>query len=140
MKPVLITIALLTIFTVARAEKQDTVKTTNTDTTIVDNPAKSPEFSGGLPKLYRYLSKIVRYPAKAKEYNIQGKVVLTFVVEKDGSISNIKVKNSVSPELDNETVRVIKLAPKFIPGKNQNGEPVRCYFDFPFTYTLQIAD
>lgn len=140
MKPVLITIALLTIFTVARAEKQDTVKTTNTDTTIVDNPAKSPEFPGGLPKLYRYLSKIVRYPAKAKEYNIQGKVVLTFVVEKDGSISNIKVKNSVSPELDNETVRVIKLAPKFIPGKNQNGEPVRCYFDFPFTYTLQIAD
>lgn len=140
MKPTLITIALLAIFTIASAQKQDTVKTANADTTIVDNPAKPPEFPGGLPKLYRQLSKIVRYPRKAKEYNIQGKVILTFVVEKDGSITNIKVKQKVSPELDNETVRVIKLAPKFTPGKNQNGEPVRCYYDFPFTYTLQIAD
>src|SRR5579872_5874 len=138
MKPILITIAFLAVFSVAKAQQTDTIKRSGVDTSIVDNPAKPPEFPGGLPKLYRYLSRIVRYPAKAKENNTQGIVILTFVVEKDGSISHIKVKNSVSPELDNETVRVIKLAPKFNPGKNQNGAPVRCYYDFPFSYKLQI--
>jgi outer membrane biosynthesis protein TonB len=59
-------------------------------------------------------------------------------VEKDGSVTNVKVKQSISPELGAETVRVIKLLPKFNPGKNKNGEPVRCnYGDFPFTYALQ---
>jgi len=137
MKYILIAIILVAISCSTKAQQTDTIKESKADTAIVDSPSTPPEFPGGLPKLYRYLSRIARYPAKAKEYNIQGKVILMFVIKKDGSISDITVKKSVSPELDNETIRVIKLVPKFIPGKNKNGDPVRCYYEFPFTWSLQ---
>lgn len=137
MKPLLILIALVAIFSTARAQQTDTVKNNIADTAIVVNPATPPEFPGGKPKLYNALARIVRYPAKAKENNIQGKVILNFVIEKDGSITNIQVKQSVSPELDNEIIRAVKLLPKFDPGKNQTGEPVRAVYELPFNYSIQ---
>ena len=140
MKKTLITLIMLVSFTLVKAQQIDTVKKNSADTTVVDNPATPPEFPGGMPKLNKALFKFVHYPDKAKEYNIQGKVILTFVIEKDGSISNIKVKKSVAPILDDEVIRIIKLVPKFNPGKDQDGVPVRCYYDLPYSFTLKSED
>jgi TonB family protein len=136
MKPILITIAFFTLCSATKAQQTDSVKKSSADTTIYDNPATPPEFPGGRTKLYAALYKNVHYPAKAKEDNIQGIVVLDIVIEKDGSITNISVKKSVAPVLDNEVIRIVKLLPKFIPGKDKNGQPVRCYFDLPYSFTL----
>ena len=85
MKKTFITITMLASFTFVKAQIDDTKKNI-TDTTIVDNPATPPQFPGGMLGLNKALFKFVHYPDKAKEYHIQGKVILTFVIEKDGSI------------------------------------------------------
>ena len=75
-------------------------------------------------------------PPAAEENGIQGRVVVQFVVEKDGSISNVNVVRSVDPSLDKEAIRVVKAMPRWIPGK-QNGSPVRCKFTLPVSFKLQ---
>lgn len=85
---------------------------------------ESPKFPGGEAELYKYLNKNIRYPEIAAQNNIQGRVVVQFVVEKDGSVGEVKVVRGVDPDLDKEAVRVVKSMPKFIPGK-MNGQNVR---------------
>ena len=94
------------------------------------------QFPGGDAALFRWLSAHIYYPPKAQEKNIQGRVTVQFVVEKDGSIGTVKIARSVHPDLDKEAIRVVKSLPKFIPGKN-NGTPVRCWFTLPITFRLQ---
>ncbi len=94
-----------------------------------------PEFPGGIEKLYRYLGRNLRYPAAAKENNIQGKVFVTFVVEIDGSLTDIKVSKSLSPETDAEAIRLMKASPKWNPGI-QNGRAVRTQYTLPVAFTL----
>lgn len=94
------------------------------------------EFPGGMSALMKYLHKHVNYPAAAQRGNISGKVVLQFVVEKDGSVGQIKVLKSVGFGCDEEAVRVVKSMPKWSPGK-QNGRAVRVWYTLPVTYTLQ---
>ena len=96
----------------------------------------STEVGSGPQGLMQYLSMSVRYPSKAEENGIQGRVVVSFVVERDGSISNVRVEKSVDPSLDKEAVRVISSMPKWIPGK-QKGEPVRVKYTVPVTFRLQ---
>ncbi|WDF57011.1 energy transducer TonB [Mucilaginibacter sp. KACC 22063] len=91
----------------------------------------SPEPVGGMAAWSKFLQKNLRYP----DTEVQGRVFLTFVVERDGSLSNIKVVKGVSPEIDNEAVRVLKMAPKWNPGK-QAGQPVRVQFNIPITFQL----
>lgn len=95
-----------------------------------------PKFPGGDAELYKFISKNLNYPAMAIENNVQGRVVVQFVVTKDGSIGNVKVVRSVDRDLDNEAIRVCKKLPKFIPGK-QNGQPVNVWYTLPVTFKLQ---
>jgi protein TonB len=96
-----------------------------------------PQFPGGEQKLMEYLSKTVRYPVDALEQNITGKVICQFVVDTDGTISDIVVVRSVRKILANEAVRVIKAMPKgiWIPGKLE-GIPVRVRFTLPVVFRM----
>lgn len=95
-----------------------------------------PTFPGGPGELMSYLGKNIRYPAIAQENGTQGKVIIQFVVEKDGSITDVTVARSQDPYLDKEAVRVVKTMPKWIPGK-QNGKAVRVKYTVPVTFRLQ---
>ncbi|MCM1429792.1 MAG: energy transducer TonB [Clostridium sp.] len=93
-------------------------------------------FPGGTSALMQWLSKNLRYPELAQQNNVQGKVIVKFTVEKDGSISNPTVVRGVDKDLDREAIRVVKKMPKWSPGKN-NGAPVRSYFTLPVTFRLE---
>lgn len=94
-----------------------------------------PEFPGGFAALNKYLSQNIVYPQIAADNGVHGKVIVGFVVEKDGSISQIKVLRGVDPELDKEAMRVVKSMPKWKPGQQQ-GRPVRARFTLPVTFQL----
>lgn len=95
-----------------------------------------PAFPGGMGELMAYLSKNVRYPAICQETGVQGRVVCSFIVEKDGSIADVRVVRSVDPNLDREAVRVLKTMPRWIPGM-QNGHTVRVKYNVPVAFRLQ---
>ena len=94
-----------------------------------------PSFPGGISGLMTYLNQNIRYPAEAQEICVQGRVVVRFVVEKDGHISDVTVLRSVEPSLDKEAVRVVKNMPRWTPGK-QGGKPVRVRFTVPVSFRL----
>lgn len=95
-----------------------------------------PEFPGGQSALMKYLSENIRYPVIAQENGIEGRVICSFVVERDGSITDVQVVRGVDPSLDREAVRVIQSMPKWKPGK-QRGKPVRVRFTLPIVFRLQ---
>ncbi len=99
---------------------------------VVEN---MPEFPGGDLGLMRYIQKNVKYPAIAKEYNITGKVYVSFIVDKKGSVTNVKIVRGVDKNLDAEAMRVVKSLPKYKPGK-QRGKSVRVMFTIPINFTL----
>ena len=99
----------------------------------VEQPA---EFKGGMGALMKWLGNNIRYPEAAQQNGVQGRVVVKFVVEKDGSVSNPTILKGVDKDLDAEALRVVKRMPKWQPGKN-NGQPVRSYFQLPVTFKLQ---
>jgi protein TonB len=106
------------------------------ETKVFDVVEQMPSFKGGDAALMEWLSKNIKYPVVAEENGIQGRVVATFVVERDGSITDGKIVKSVDPSLDKEAVRVLKSMPKWIPGK-QNGQAVRVKYTVPVTFRLQ---
>ena len=93
-------------------------------------------FPGGDAALYKWLSTQINYPADAAEAGITGRVIVSFVIEKDGSISNARVVRSIHPSLDAEAIRIVKTMPKWIPGKN-NGQTVRVEYILPISFKLQ---
>ena len=95
-----------------------------------------PSFPGGDKALLEYLSNNIKYPVVAQENGVQGRVVVSFVVEKDGSITDVNVVRSVDPSLDKEAARVVKSMPRWIPGK-QNGSAVRVKYNVPVSFKLQ---
>ena len=97
---------------------------------------KQPEFPGGMSELMKFLAKSIKYPVIAQENGIQGRVVCSFVVNRDGSIVDIQVMRGVDPSLDKEAVRVIGTMPKWKPGE-QRGKPVRVRFILPVQFRLQ---
>jgi len=94
-----------------------------------------PAFTGGESELYKFLSANLRYPAEAKELGVQGKVYVEFVVERDGSISNVNIKRGIGAGCDEEAARVVSSMPKWNAGK-QNGQPVRVLFVLPIKFIL----
>lgn len=96
-----------------------------------------PEFPGGTGALLQFLAKSINYPEEAQQQGKQGKVIVTFVVEKDGSITNAKVTQALYPSLDEESLRVVKSMPKWTPGKMKDGKVVRVQYAVPLTYRLQ---
>ncbi len=103
---------------------------------VFDVVEQMPSFPGGPSALMKYLSENVRYPVVAQENGVQGRVVVSFVVEKDGHITDVKVVRSVDPSLDKEAARVVKSMPSWIPGK-QNGSAVRVKYNVPVSFKLQ---
>ena len=95
-----------------------------------------PEFPGGMQALMAYLSKNIKYPSVAQDNGIQGRVFISFVVNKDGSIVDPEVIKSVDAALDKEAMRVVKAMPKWNPGK-QRGKPVRVKYTVPVLFRLQ---
>ena len=98
----------------------------------------SPSFPGGIEKFYMYIQNALQYPEFAKANNIQGKVFLSFIVEKNGQLTDIKVDRKVGGGLDEEAIRVLKLSPRWNPGI-QNGRPVRVKYNIPINFSLSIS-
>ena len=94
-----------------------------------------PKFPGGEAALFKWLAENINYPTLAAEQGIQGRVNVSFIVRSDGSIEDVEVQKGVDPLCDKEAVRVIKMMPKWIPGK-QNGKPVNVYFQLPILFKL----
>lgn len=103
---------------------------------VFDIVEQQPMFPGGQTALMKYLSEHTKYPVVAQENGVQGRVTVQFVVEKDGSISDVHVLRGVDPSLDKEAVRVVKSMPRWIPGK-QNGINVRVNYRVPVLFRLQ---
>jgi TonB family protein len=97
---------------------------------------QAPTFPGGLDKFYSFLGANIKYPAKAKENKVEGKVFLSFVIEEDGSLSNMKILRDIGYDCGKEAVRVMKLSPKWRPGV-QNGKKVRVQYNLPITFSLK---
>ena len=97
---------------------------------------QQPEFPGGTTALMKFLGDNIRYPVIAQENGIQGRVIMNFVVERDGSISDVQIVRGQDPSLDREAERVIKTMPKWKPGQ-QRGKPVRVRFTLPVVFRLQ---
>ena len=95
-----------------------------------------PEFPGGMYEAMKFLAKNIKYPAAAQEAKIEGRVIVQFVVQKDGSISGVQTVQGVSPELDAEAIRVVSLMPKWNPGK-QRGQAVSVKYTMPIMFRLQ---
>ncbi|MCF0181448.1 MAG: energy transducer TonB [Muribaculaceae bacterium] len=106
---------------------------------IFKSVEQMPTFPGGDAALMKYLSSHIQYPTMAQENNIQGKVIVQFVVTKTGAVGEVKVVRSVDKDLDREAVRVCKSLPKFVPGR-QNGQPVSVWYTLPVTFKLQGAN
>lgn len=102
---------------------------------VFDVVEQMPSFPGGNAALMKYLNENIKYPVVAQENGVSGRVVVSFVVERDGSITDVNVERSVDPSLDRESVRVVKAMPRWIPGK-QNGSAVRVKFRVPVTFRL----
>lgn len=94
-----------------------------------------PKFPGGDAALMRYLAENIHYPAIAQENGIEGRVVVQFIVKKDGSIGQAKIARSVDHSLDKEALRVVKTFPEFEPGR-MNGEPVDVWYTLPVSFKL----
>ena len=105
-------------------------------TKVFDVVEEMPSFPGGNGALMSYLASNIKYPVVAQENGVQGRVIVSFVVERDGSISDVKVARSVDPSLDREAQRVVKSMPKWKPGK-QNGSAVRVKYTVPVVFRLQ---
>ncbi len=106
---------------------------------IFKSAEQMPSFPGGDAALMKFLNSHIHYPAAAEENNVQGRVIVQFVVGKDGSVSQAKIARGVHPALDNEALRVVRSLPKFIPGK-QNGQPVSVWYTLPVQFKLQNAN
>ncbi|MDL2278920.1 M56 family metallopeptidase [Parabacteroides sp. OttesenSCG-928-G07] len=96
----------------------------------------NPEFPGGEVELLKFINTTMSYPQSAQDKGIQGRVTASFIVEKDGSISDINIVRALDPALDEEAIRVIKAMPKWTPGK-QRGQAVRVRYTLPIVYRLQ---
>jgi protein TonB len=94
------------------------------------------EFPGGLDSMYAYIVKNLKYPELAKEKGIEGRVFVQFVIEKDGSISNVKILRGIGGGCDEAAVEMIKNMPKWKPG-TQRGKPVRVQFNLPIKFELE---
>lgn len=105
-------------------------------TKVFDVVEEMPSFPGGNGALMSYLASNIKYPVVAQENSVQGRVIVSFVVERDGSISDVRVARSVDPSLDREAQRVVKSMPRWKPGK-QNGSAVRVKYTVPVVFRLQ---
>jgi len=131
----LLIMSMMVMFGLTTVSAQKTV-VAQKNQQVFDVVEQMPEYPGGMPALIDYLTQNVKYPSDAEKQKIEGIVIATFVVEKDGSISNVEVVKPVFPSLDSEAIRVITGMANWTPGK-QKGETVRVKFTLPISFRLQ---
>jgi protein TonB len=131
----LIIMSLMAMFGLTIVSAQKTV-VAEKNQQVFDIVEQMPEYPGGLPALLDYLNQNVKYPEDAEKQKIEGRVLAVFVVETDGSISNVEVVKPVFPSLDAEAVRVLAAMPKWTPGK-QSGKLVRVKYTVPINFQLK---
>ena len=136
-------VLLVIVIAPARANAQDkrekttqTRKDTAPDDKVYDVCEQMPIFEGGDAALLKYLRENLKYPDKTKDRGVQGRLVIGFIVEKDGSLTDVKVLRPVDIDLDAEVLRVVKGMPKWIPGRH-NGQRVRVRYLLPIHICLQ---
>lgn len=117
------------------AEALPQVTATPEDTTVLRTVEQLPEFPGGIVMFMKWLTRNLRYPQQAQQQKIQGKVVVSFIVNKDGSIASPTIVKSASPLLDREALRVIRMMPRWKPGL-EDGKPCRTMFAIPVNFVL----
>lgn len=105
------------------------------DSVVLKTVEQLPEFPGGIVQFMKWLTRNLRYPPIAQSQRMQGKVVVSFIINKDGSIASPTIVQSVDPVLDREALRVVKMMPRWKPGL-QNGKPCRTMFAIPVNFQL----
>ena len=128
--------ALMLMFGCKPAAEKAAVAEPETTDEVFDEVEVSPEFAGGMDALYQYLAENIQYPEQAKADGVEGRVMVGFVVEKDGSITDAEVLRGIGGGCDEEALRVVNAMPNWTPGK-QNGEAVRTRFNLPVVFKLQ---
>lgn len=140
MKKLFIALMLIGVAAAACAQSDAKASTKANDATAEEEVflfvEQEAEFPGGLDALSKYLSANLTYPQEARDANVEGKVIVQFVIEKNGKVSNIKVLRDIGSGCGEEAVRVIKGMPRWKPGQ-QRGKPVRCQFTLPVNFQLQ---
>jgi TonB family protein len=138
-KTLLITLQVITsFFAKAQTNNADTAKIIVADNRVFTAVEKAPDFPGGINMFYMYLQRNMIYPPDAVKNRIEGRVFITFIVEKEGILSDIKVIKGVSPEIDNEAIRVISRSPRWLPGI-VNGMAVRVQYTMAIAFKLPAA-
>lgn len=125
----------MAVFGFTTASAQKTVVSQKNEK-VFDVVEQMPEYPGGMQALFEFLKENIKYPEDAQKQKVEGRVLAKFVVETDGSISNIEVVKHAFPSLDAEAVRVIQAMPKWAPGK-QKGQAVRVKFVVPINFNLK---
>ena len=119
-----------------KVKKAQTHKDTTADDKVYKVCEQMPTYEGGDAALMKYIGENLKYPEEAKERGLQGRVVVGFIIEKDGSLTDVKVLRAVDRALDAEALRVVKGMPKWIPG-SQNGQHVRVKYNVPVPFRLE---
>ncbi len=131
----LVMMSLMAIFCLTTINAQKTV-VSKKNQKVYDVVEKMPQYPGGMVALFEFLEKNLKYPADAQKQKVEGRVIVSFIVETDGSISDINIVRKVFPSLDEEAVRLLGMMPRWSPGL-QNGKPVRVKYAIPITYSLK---
>lgn len=125
-----------TEITIVKDEEEEVIRPAADEDAVYSVTEVPPAFPGGTAAIFTHIAKTMRYPMMAQENGVQGRVIVGFVVEKDGTLGDVKVVKGVDSDLDKEALRVINTLPKFTPGKI-NGRPVRTSMSLPVTFRLQ---
>ena len=125
---------MMAVLGLMTANAQKTV-VSQSNQNVYDQVEQMPEFPGGMPAMIEFLQTNIKYPEDAIKQKVGGRVMVMFVVETDGSLSNVRVARKVFPSLDEEAVRVVKSMPKWKPGK-EKGRAVRVNFTLPVVFNI----
>lgn len=131
----MIFLSMMAVLGLMTANAQKTV-ISQSNQSVYDQVEQMPEFPGGMPAMIEFLQTNLKYPKDAIKQQVGGRVMVMFVVETDGTLSNVRVAKKVFPSLDSEAVRVVKTMPKWKPGK-EKGRPVRVNFTLPVVFSLK---
>ena len=131
----LATLSVLAILLMVNTNAMAQNKKTANDK-VLEKAEVMPEYPGGDQAMMDFVAKNVQYPQEARDKEISGRVLVSFVIEKDGSIADVKVVKGIGGGCDEEAVRVVKAMPKWKPGKDK-GKPLRVSYMMPFTFKLQ---
>ena len=130
----LILMSFMAVCCLMTANAQKTV-VSQTNQKVYDKVEQMPEYPGGMPAMIEFLQTNIKYPEDAVKQKVEGRVMVQFVVETDGSISDVHVAKQVFPSLDAEAIRVVQVMPQWVPGR-ENGKVVRVKYNLPIVFRM----